>query len=522
MRINPRRNRIWAAALALLLCLSCTLGIAAEGVESQAATYKGSDYTANKAVAAALDEVFATYGDGTYFTYDGKPCTDHDTNPDCSSYGPYDCNCRRVLEDGTDMLAWQCFGYARYVFYTCFGFIDNASVSPGKYYSLGSIEVGSLTEQNVKALLTRAKTGAHIRVGGHSLAVLSTDANGITVIHANTDHQCGVRLQTMTWAQFVSLYQWRGVEYVNMPTTYPAGDTAVLPTVQSKTADDGVYILQNLSTGRVLQVSGGKDVDENPVNTAALVKNSKTQQFRIAHTEKGKYYLYAMCSSDGKNRVLDAIRDDNWQMKGGNKLEIYRATDADAQLYKLVPLADGSWVIELASASRMVVTDTVKATTHVTLETYTGDGLQHWQLLRPDGQPTVDNTGVYTVAVDEGSVLNMRSQPSTSGGMLAQIPNKTALPVTKVQNNWGQVIYQGKTGWVSLDFAKKVGVFGDVDGNKSVQAADALMALQGATKKITLTAVEKVAANVSLSGTVAASDALSILQYATQKIESLL
>ncbi|MGI6265219.1 MAG: bacterial Ig-like domain-containing protein [Acutalibacteraceae bacterium] len=65
------------------------------------------------------------------------------------------------------------------------------------------------------------------------------------------------------------------------------------------------------------------------------------------------------------------------------------------------------------------------------------------------------------------------------------------------------------------------GVPGDVDGNEDVTAADALMALQAATGKVTLTAEQERAANVDGVDGVGASDALMILQFATGKITQL-
>lgn len=63
-------------------------------------------------------------------------------------------------------------------------------------------------------------------------------------------------------------------------------------------------------------------------------------------------------------------------------------------------------------------------------------------------------------------------------------------------------------------------IYGDVDGDKEVSAADALMALQAATDKIDLTNEQALAANVDGEGDVTSSDALMILQVATQKIAS--
>ena len=61
---------------------------------------------------------------------------------------------------------------------------------------------------------------------------------------------------------------------------------------------------------------------------------------------------------------------------------------------------------------------------------------------------------------------------------------------------------------------------GDVNNDGSVTAEDALMALQAATEKISLTAAQEAAADVDGETGVSSTDALMILQYATQKITS--
>ena len=62
--------------------------------------------------------------------------------------------------------------------------------------------------------------------------------------------------------------------------------------------------------------------------------------------------------------------------------------------------------------------------------------------------------------------------------------------------------------------------YGDVNKDGSVTSADALMALQAATGKITLIDGQPQAANVDGEGNVTSADALMILQHATQKILS--
>lgn len=71
-----------------------------------------------------------------------------------------------------------------------------------------------------------------------------------------------------------------------------------------------------------------------------------------------------------------------------------------------------------------------------------------------------------------------------------------------------------------LDEAKSaLRSLGDVNGNGKITAEDALQALQAATKKITLSDAQQLAANVDGKDGVTATDALLILQHATKKID---
>ena len=63
-------------------------------------------------------------------------------------------------------------------------------------------------------------------------------------------------------------------------------------------------------------------------------------------------------------------------------------------------------------------------------------------------------TGTYKTDVDD--YLNMRSGAGTSYTSVASVPSNVTLNVTKVSasggHTWGYTSYNGKTGWVALDF----------------------------------------------------------------------
>lgn len=61
---------------------------------------------------------------------------------------------------------------------------------------------------------------------------------------------------------------------------------------------------------------------------------------------------------------------------------------------------------------------------------------------------------VYTVNTG-GANLYVRSSPSTSASILTKMPNGTKFTVTETKNGWGKHTYNGKTGWSSLEYAKR-------------------------------------------------------------------
>lgn len=72
--------------------------------------------------------------------------------------------------------------------------------------------------------------------------------------------------------------------------------------------------------------------------------------------------------------------------------------------------------------------------------------------------PSSYSTGIYKTNVDDA--LNMRSGAGTSYSWVTSIPNNVSLTVTKVTSadgyHWGYTTYNGKTGWVALEFCDYV------------------------------------------------------------------
>lgn len=66
---------------------------------------------------------------------------------------------------------------------------------------------------------------------------------------------------------------------------------------------------------------------------------------------------------------------------------------------------------------------------------------------------TAQGVGTYVVDVD---VLNMRASASTDSGVIGKLYANQKVTVTEVNGTWGKISHNGKTGWISLEYASFV------------------------------------------------------------------
>ena len=69
-------------------------------------------------------------------------------------------------------------------------------------------------------------------------------------------------------------------------------------------------------------------------------------------------------------------------------------------------------------------------------------------------KPATSDTS-YQGTVTASPSLRMRSGPGTGYSILTSIPYGALITITAVSNGWGKTTYNGKTGWVSLDYVSK-------------------------------------------------------------------
>ena len=70
----------------------------------------------------------------------------------------------------------------------------------------------------------------------------------------------------------------------------------------------------------------------------------------------------------------------------------------------------------------------------------------------PEPTPTSEKYVVNT----KNDPLNLRAEPNTKSKVLAKIPKGTIIEVDQIENGWGHTTYNGKPGFCSMSYLKKV------------------------------------------------------------------
>lgn len=222
---------------------------------------------------------------------------------------------------------------------------------------------------------------------------------------------------------------------------------------------NGFFTFKNVASGTFMNVWGGGDSNGTAITTWSY-DGSIDQRFNVIHRGNGKYKIYAECSSDGRNRVVDVLRN-YADLAEGQKVDLYDPNDDAAQLFYIWPVGNDEYVFEIAAKDGYVIAPPSGAAgsnskdSQLTLQRYTGAAHQKWRLCNNNGKDTTPNIsyteGSYKVDTD-GDPLNMRSGADTSYDLVGSVSDKTTLRITQVSGNWGYTSYNGTNGWICLDF----------------------------------------------------------------------
>lgn len=178
----------------------------------------------NTAKGYVINGVDIGYKAGSYFTDNGKACTDHNKSGIHSYSNEKACNCICTY-NGKSLGAVQCYGFARYVQTKLYGV--NSYSAANRFYKISgsNVAAGKLTASKMKSLVQSAGVGAHIRTGGsqHSMIITNVTNDGFTIIQCNGSNNkeysgysaCRIGTYTYTWSSYVnSTYGKRGLNFI--------------------------------------------------------------------------------------------------------------------------------------------------------------------------------------------------------------------------------------------------------------------------------------------------------------------
>lgn len=132
-------------------------------------------------------------------------------------------------------------------------------------------------------------------------------------------------------------------------------------------------------------------------------------------------------------------------------------------------------------------------------------------------QPSVKSAPgeLWRVAAKDG--LNMRTSASTSSSSISLIPNNAYIRIAETKYSggytWGYGTYKSHTGWCAVDYATKIGLLGNLDGNDKVDLNDAVKMQKYIANAAKLTSTQKLLADINRDNKIDVSDAVILKKY---------
>ena len=171
-----------------------------------------------------------------------------------------------------------------------------------------------------------------------------------------------------------------------------------------------VYHLINKASGKCLNVNYGTDANGTNVNQYTK-DGSREQYFKLVYnSSRDSYKLYAMCSSNGGNRVIDIYRP----IQAGANVDIWTPDDNDAQDLIIINRGSGYYSLHLRYNTNLALTSygtgngggsgtSSTSTGNVFVTTYSGTNNQLWAMKTGacchyyvDGGDGADRTNTHT------------------------------------------------------------------------------------------------------------------------------
>ena len=173
----------------------------------------------------------------------------------------------------------------------------------------------------------------------------------------------------------------------------------------------GLYKIVN-SNGVNLNVYAGRD--QNGTSVVMWADDGSADQQFVLSNLNGRSKLFAGCSSNGSNRVIDAYRPSG-PVQSGAKVQIWDNDDPVAQELVITPADNNYYKISLKSDNSLAITAAGSANNSaVNFKNYTGSASQKWRFEKvdPNANGSLDThnppaAGLYNIVSSNGSYLNV-------------------------------------------------------------------------------------------------------------------
>lgn len=252
------------------------------------------------------------------------------------------CDCKCGVFHGGE----QCYGFASKMFYLTFGtYQENAE----KIYSINDVCAGDVIRYGGTA--------------GHSVFVIKVIGDTIYYVDCNGNGvPCQVRWNATVnkWGK-VAGYSF-GYRYHMSGNTIkdPWGEPDptpdhVVPNPSNYPVANNTYTIKNVATGKMMNVYAGTDKDGTKV-TLWDRDGTTEQKFRLEHISNGSYWIFAMCSSNGSNRVVDTNIGSDHVCNVGDYIDIWgRGSYDNCQKFNVVSVGNNKYVFELSTIDNAVI-----------------------------------------------------------------------------------------------------------------------------------------------------------------------
>lgn len=257
--------------------------------------------------------IYGQYGDGAYFPY------------------PFSGGVSVPAELAGAEGAYECMGYARYVFYQTFGLIAPSAnylsrphvMDEESEYTSNLVPIavcnGEASESRLKDDIFKSRRGDWFQAGigsaGHSMIILTYDDSSVTVLDCNNDGRCTVAVRTMDWERCVYALTKSGsnksytiYRSKNYPPTVP-----MTPPTQSFDKDSYIvgdtvkvtWVGSSLNSGiQRYWLELKNDATLETVMTGSALGTDTSYSFTVG--EPGNYTLY-ICADNGSTQLPSTI-----------------------------------------------------------------------------------------------------------------------------------------------------------------------------------------------------------------------